>query len=685
MGTLKKMKIGQRIMLLVSVLLFITVAIGGVGVYKMALIGAELEDISGKDMPMTTMLTKITEHQLQQEIMFEKLLRFQGVTSHAAGEGFEEVAKKFNYLADKVHHELLEAEEMSEKAIETATSDKVKKEFTHILEELKRIDHAHEEYNAHAREIIDVLEKRSRFDVPAAHALSAFDKKVIKAEHEGEDVGHEVEEILAEIERFTASSIDKALADEKRGLMLIAILAVSGLFIGCAFGFVLARSVVKPVQGMTEAMNELAQENLEIKIPDTGYQDEVSEMAGAMVVFRDNMVRAKELEEEQKVLKALQEQRQNERNQLTSVFGATIGAVFKNILGASDEMVSKSSLMQGKSGDAQQMAVNASKEAEETSGSTQTLSAAAEEMSATIDDISQRVNQTTEVVANAVGAAGESKQYSERLRQTSVNMAELLRGISEVSEQINLLALNATIESARAGEAGKGFAVVANEIKDLASQTDRLTAEINVMIEDMQGACTTSSESIDTIDVSINEVNGYISGIAAAIQEQSTTTKEISEVAQSVFQNAVAVSENVEEIKAQASEVEKNASEVNEFSDIMQKDAEVLSDEVATFLDAIQSSDVNDDTHEIHKTSLSARSGSEWSGEVVELSCAYMVVSPEISLKPSEQLNVIVDGVGELDARVAKHEAGKTYLQLPLDVACMTELKKKIMDIVEQA
>ena len=60
-----------------TLLLFVAV-IGGIGVYKMALIGAELEDISTKDMPMTVMLTKVTEHQLQQEILFEKMLRFQG-------------------------------------------------------------------------------------------------------------------------------------------------------------------------------------------------------------------------------------------------------------------------------------------------------------------------------------------------------------------------------------------------------------------------------------------------------------------------------------------------------------------------------------------------------------------------------------------------------------------------------
>ncbi len=66
---------------------------------------------------------------------------------------------------------------------------------------------------------------------------------------------------------------------------------------------------------------------------------------------------------------------------------------------------------------------------------------------------------------------------------TSVKKVKnIINGITEISEQIDLLALNASVESSRAGEIGKDFSVVAIEIKSLSEETAELTNEVKKIV-----------------------------------------------------------------------------------------------------------------------------------------------------------------------------------------------------------
>ena len=74
------------------------------------------------------------------------------------------------------------------------------------------------------------------------------------------------------------------------------------------------------------------------------------------------------------------------------------------------------------------------------------------------------------------------RDQMDSIRETVLELSEranaienILSTVQDLSDQSHLLAVNASIESARAGEYGKGFSVVAQEIKALADQSKGAT------------------------------------------------------------------------------------------------------------------------------------------------------------------------------------------------------------------
>ncbi len=153
--------------------------------------------------------------------------------------------------------------------------------------------------------------------------------------------------------------------------------------------------------------------------------------------------------------------------------------------------------------------------------------------------------EASKVATAAVRLAEETNVTVGKLGQSSAEIGQVIKVITSIAQQTNLLALNATIEAARAGEAGKGFAVVAYEVKELAKETAKATADISHKIESIQADTKGAVAAIGQIGVVISQINDIQNNVASAVEEQSVTSNEITRSLAEAARGGAAISQSI--------------------------------------------------------------------------------------------------------------------------------------------
>ncbi|MCR6655921.1 MAG: methyl-accepting chemotaxis protein [Opitutus sp.] len=215
--------------------------------------------------------------------------------------------------------------------------------------------------------------------------------------------------------------------------------------------------------------------------------------------------------------------------------------------------------------------------ASEHAASIEETNAALHEISSLTRSNAERANSSSQLTqrtrAQAEAGAADMQRMNEAMdaiRQSSDNIAKILKTIDEIAFQTNILALNAAVEAARAGEAGLGFAVVAEEVRALAQRSAVAARETAERIQDSIEKSSNGVEltrkvtaSLDEIVAGIRQVDTIVGEIAVASREQDTgltqtltAVTQMDQLTQTMAANSEESASASEELNAQAHSVD---------------------------------------------------------------------------------------------------------------------------------
>jgi methyl-accepting chemotaxis protein len=380
----------------------------------------------------------------------------------------------------------------------------------------------------------------------------------------------ELDELLQLLRTEIESQSSDMLGQAESTQNAVLLMSLFGLLIGVAAAWLLNSLITNPIRHAVKAMNAIAEGNGDLSCDlHLETHDELGDLCQAFNRFVGKI---------RDIVGPVSEstgQLASSAEQMSRITDETRAGVARQqseteqVATAMNQMVATS----------QDMVDNAGMAAEATAKADAEAQQGRRVVAQTMTDI--------EGLAQAVEQAGE---VIHKLEADSENIGTVLDVIRSIAEQTNLLALNAAIEAARAGEQGRGFAVVADEVRNLASRTQKSTQEIQGMIEQLQSgardAVKVMAEGRQQAQASVEQASkagASLDAITQAVASIREMNSHMSESAQQQGHVAEEINQNLNNIAQVAEQTTEGAGQLGQASDQLARLATELQSLVGHF------------------------------------------------------------------------------------------------------